>query len=233
MITTRGAVSQIREYIGLPDTNKVGNGSIIVKMNNESNTMLAELNLTRDNESFKIKELPINAYESTYLINADNWGKPFYVESFDGGADPLYVPSEITITPVQKKDYFRSTDSLTVSFFSDDLQPKMIVTPVQEQSFWLKIYYEVESYVLALNDSPIPLRDAYMHLLIIRTARAVMPMTGHDDTAYHRLMNFLNVKEPQLNMLWTQQKLSQAAHSNERSYFGADREEYCDPYLLG
>jgi hypothetical protein len=232
-VTVRQALGQVREYIGLPDNGKVSYSSIITKMNNESNTMLAELNITRDNESFKTKVMTINPLQSTYTVTADNWGKPFYVETYDGGADPLFQPNEITITPIQNREAFRATDVFTVSFYSDEGQPKMVITPPQEQLSWIKVYYEVESYVLAFNDSSVPLRDSYMHLLVIRTARACMPMTGHDEVAYGRLMGFLDTKEPQLNQLWLQQRQAQAAHSSERGYFGADREGYEETFWLG
>lgn len=233
MITTRQALGQVREYLGLPENGKPNYGSIITRMNNESNTMLSELNITRDNESFKTKILYIVPNQSVHFINADNWGKPFYVETYDNGADRLFVPYEITMTPIQSRDMLRNTDTFTLSFYTEDSQPKVIVTPPQEQASWVKIYYEVGSYTLIFGDSAMPLRDAYMHLLIIRTARACMPLTGHDETMYQRLMSFLDAKEPQLNALWMQQRMSQAAHSAERGYFGSDREGYNELFWLG
>jgi hypothetical protein len=71
-----------------------------------------------------------------------------------------------------------------------------------------------------------------MHLLIVRTAEDCLPDTEHPEPTYTRIANQLARKRGgplvtgSLEATWLMQRMAQVARSNERSYFGADREAY-------
>lgn len=201
-------------------------------MNLEVNTIWSELNVTADEESFKRFEQPIDPNVGEYRITKSDWGRPFLVEMWDGGADPLYVPQEVTIAGIQNRDIYQSGVSpntqgagqIVVSFFTLNGQPTMAIQPVQTQATMLRIYYEVEAYVLAFNDLALPVRDQFNHRLCIKTALACLPDTGHDDTTYGRILSQLLRRDSQLEELFQHQRFQMSNDDNARSAFGWERE---------
>jgi len=232
-ITTRQSVMKVREYIGRPGPSSPNNATIVTKMNDEVNTIWAELNITRDEESFKRFEQPIDANTAEFRISRSDWGRPFLVETWDGGSDPLFVPDEVTIAGIQNRDIYQtgispntsSSGQLVVSFFTLNGLPTMAIQPVQTQATMLRIYYEPEAYVLAFDNLPLPLRGQFNHRLCIKTALACLPDTGHDDTTYERILNQLTRKDGQLEELFQHQRFQMTPDSNSRSAFGWERED--------
>jgi len=231
-LSARQSVLKVREYIGRPGPSSPNNSTIVMKMNDEANTIWAELNITRDEESFKRFEQPIDPQVAEYRITKSDWGRPFMVETWDGGADPLYVPQEVTIAGIQNRDIYQTGVSpntqgagqIVVSFFTLNGQPTMAIQPVQTQSTMLRIYYEVEAYVLAFNDLALPIRDQFNHRLCIKTALACLPDTGHDDTTYGRILSQLLRRDSQLEELFQHQRFQMTNDNNARSSFGWERE---------
>lgn len=240
-IGTRQIIMLIREYLELPNHAYMPNNRILAKTNLEANTIGAELKITRDNESFRVIEQELDAGVSEFPITTGDFGRAFMVETFDGGADPYYVPIECTITPVQNRDTqqrgypspsLQPYPNPVFSFYTRDGQQSFTVTPALTTSAWFRIYYEVESYRLAFNDTPIALRDSFVHLLVIRSARQLLPGTKHDDQTYGRILNMLDTTEPRVTALFNDQKFMQQTDDNSGNYWGWERDDDFGGYAL-
>ena len=141
------------------------------------------------------------------------------------------------MAPIQSRDRLRtytydapsvgpiSPSNIVVSFFTVDQQPTMAIQPVFTQSTFLRIYYETEAFVLAFDDNPLPVRDRFNDLLVIKTALVCLPDTGHDDATYSRIEKTLLREAAELTQLFEMQRFQMNKDDNSSSYFGWEREE--------
>lgn len=230
-ITTKQTIADIREALGSPGA-ILGNATIVMKMQRQARVLLARIGITDVNEAFKRTTITANANQTEYAINAERWGAPFMVETWDGGADPNFVPVEITIAPIQDRDRFQAftgypglvLSERVISFFTESGQAKAAIQPVPTESALYRVYYEDESISLAYDDNPVGLKDRFNPLLVVKTALSCLPDTDHEETKYARILAQLKSEEVELDRLFMHQVFQLNPSDNSVSYFGADRE---------
>ncbi len=236
-LSARRSVASVKVWLGQSGPATPNYDTIVRKMNLQANKIGGFLNITAENESFKRFTQPIDANRAEYQINQPDWGSPFLVETWDQGTDPLFVPQEVTIAPIQNRDRYRvsqwdspasgliAPSDIVVSFFTLDRQATMSIQPVFTQAMFLRIYYETESFILAFDDNALPIRDQFNDLLVIKTALACLPDTGHDDATYSRIEKSLLREAAELTELFEHQRFQMNAEDNSRSAFGWERED--------
>lgn len=215
---------------------KPNNANIIDKMDIVANELLGELGITRDHETFRRCNVQIQDGQSEYVISQSGFSQPWLAETWDDGADPYFIPQEITITPIQNRERLifaspgipeiQATNAGTVlSFFTESGQSKMAVMPPPRSSWMVRIYFTATAVALGLNDLALPLQDRFNGLLAIETALLSLASTGHDDATFSRLERGLMRQQSTERRLFEIERLQQSSASDDRSYFGADRDE--------
>lgn len=215
---------------------KPNNGSIIDKMEMVCNELLSELGVTRDHETFRRCNVQIADGQSEYPINQSGFSQPWMAETWDDGADPYFISEELTITPVQNRERLAfswpgvaelqaANSSTVLSFFTLGTQPTMMVSPPPRSSWMVRLYFMTGSVALGLDNQPLPLQDWFNPLLAAETALLCLASTGHDDTTFNRIERGIVRFQSSARRLFEIQRFQQTASSEDRSYFGAERDD--------
>lgn len=234
--TPKKTLARVIRLIERQSPIKPNNENIVDKMDIVCAELLGELGVTRDHETFRRCNVQIQDGQSEYVIGQSGFSQPFLAETFDDGADPYFIPQEITITPIQNRERLtfaspgipeiQATNMGTVlSFFHEGAQAKMAVMPPPRSSWTVRIYYTANVAALGLNDIGLALQDRFNGLLAIETALLCLASTGHDDTTYNRLEKALTRQQSVERRLFEIERLQQSSASDDRSFFGADRDE--------
>lgn len=219
---------------------KPNNSNIIDKMDMVCNQLLSELGITRDHETFKRLNLQIQSGQPEYPITESGFSQPWLAEQIDE-SDPYFVPIPLTITPIQNRERLafswpgvpelQAVNSGTVlSFFTEDSTAKMAVSPTPRASFTVRVYFVNGSVALGLDDTPLPLQDWFAPLLAAETALLCLASAGHEDAMFNRLEKGIERFRASARSLFEMQRFQQSASSDDRSYYGADRDEIGDGY---
>lgn len=214
---------------------KPNNANIIDKMDMVCNQLLSELGITRDHETFNRYVQTVQDGQSEYAIMASGFTSPFLAETWDDGADPYFVPEQLTITPVQNRERLvfswpgvpelqGSNTGTVLSFFTEDGQPKILVSPPPRGYGRIRLYFMNGSVQLGLDGQPLPLADWFNPLLATETALLCLGSTGHDDTTFKRIEKGLERFQASTRSLFEMQRFQQTASSEDRAYFGWERD---------
>lgn len=234
--TPKKTLARVIRLIERQSPIKPNNENIVDKMDIVCAELLGELGITRDHETFRRCNVQIQDGQSEYVIGQGGFSDPWLCETWDDGADPYFIPQEITITPIQNRERLtfaspgipeiQATNAGTVlSFFTEGSQSKMAVMPPPRSSWTVRIYYTATAVALGLNDLALPLQDRFNGLLAIETALLCLASTGHDDTTFNRLEKGLMRQQSIERRLFEIERLQQSSASDDRSYFQADRDE--------
>lgn len=189
MNTLAAHIGGIRRHLGYPSERVVSDGLIIETSVEKLQYYVNELNLTAQPWRTKKWTLNLQPNKDEYFIGADDWGKPFMVETVETDVPP--VPwSEIpmrSLTDLSDYNYYHSSASAggvnpltAIAFYFDENGPRCKVVPMPQESVACLIRYEPEGFDLSGIDNEFPFLSTFANLFDVDSAMSLIGKCGYD-----------------------------------------------------
>lgn len=188
-------MSGIYDYCGNPAEDVLSPSLVLTALYDRIQHYKNELHLTDEGWDIDKFTLTVSANKEEYLISAADFGRPFFVETFEPGK-PLFRRREIDIARVQDRDLYTQVSeqagnkhSAEVFLFANigSADPIVQVLPVPQRTATYRIWHErILGEEPILTEVPNFLRQ-FFPLLKVAVCMDVLPMCGYDKDKFIQL----------------------------------------------
>ena len=197
MNTLSAHIEGIRRHLGYPSERAVSDGLIIEYSVEKLHYYVNELNLTAQPWRTQKWTLNLTPNKDEYFVTADNWGKPFLVETVETDVPPIpwsEIPMR-ALTDLSDYNYYHSSASASgwnplsaIAFYYDENGPRCKVTPMPQESIRCLVRYEPEGFDLSSADNEFPFLVNFSNLFDVDTAMSLIGRCGYDDDKMKRIL---------------------------------------------
>lgn len=195
--TVEGLLSSVYDYCGNPPEDKLSPSQVLTALFDRIQHYRNELNLT--DEGWSIERTIINAQsdKEEYLIEAPDFGRPFFVETFESGK-PQFRRREVEMARPQDRNLFSGISnesnysnkhSARVFIFFNIGQPNPTaeIIPVPRQSCQYRVWHEsIFTGDPSMAEVPMFMRH-FFNLLRVSACMDVLGFCDYEEQKFNQI----------------------------------------------